>query len=55
MIRALQENSRERDKMVASEESSKSLPLQTSRRWDGAVVPFNRLETRNWDLLAALA
>ncbi|HMD84907.1 MAG TPA: DegT/DnrJ/EryC1/StrS family aminotransferase [Terriglobia bacterium] len=43
------------DKMVIAEESSKSLPLPIPRSRDGAVVPFNRLETRNWELCAALA
>jgi len=39
--------------LVIAEESSKALPLPKSKGWEGAVVPFNRLETRNWDFLAA--
>lgn len=35
--------------------SSISFRKQSSRSWHGASVPFNALETRNWDLFAALA
>ena len=53
MIRALQ--GREVDKITNSDNTSKSFRLPTLRSWDEAVVPFNRLETGNWDLVAALA
>jgi len=41
--------------MIVSDSVSTSFRTQSSRSWHGASVPFNALETRNWDLFAALA
>lgn len=46
---------REREQTIILGKHSNPSRIQTVRGWDGAVVPFNRLETRTWDLLAALA
>jgi dTDP-4-amino-4,6-dideoxygalactose transaminase len=40
---------------LLTDTSSGSLPIQSSRPPGQAIVPFNVLETRNWDLFAAFS
>jgi dTDP-4-amino-4,6-dideoxygalactose transaminase len=42
-------------RVITSDRVSTFFRTHSSKSWHGARVPFNALETRNWDLFAALA